>query len=111
MARILREVTGPVDLAASRYRTSRSYVYEETGKMAFEIYKRVPIAEDDADQYTVIQAQHQYRPDLMAYEIWGFSDLWWVLLVANNITDIYDFDIGKNIRVPAKIPVLRRAYG
>jgi len=105
MGRIANEVTGPVDLASSRYMRSRVYVFEGSDKMSFEIYKRVPIPLSENDRYTVVEAQHQYRPDLMSYEIWGFSDYWWVLLAANNIWDIYDFKIGTNIRIPNSVPL------
>ncbi len=107
MARILNEITGPTDRAGSRYKYSRTYVFEETGKMSFEIFKRRPIPISDSDQYTVISSKYEYRPDLLANDIWGFTDYWWAILAANNIWDIYDFKIGKNIRIPAMLPLMK----
>lgn len=39
-------------------------------------------AEDDDVQY-VIQPQYMYRPDLLAYDLYGTTKLWWVFAQRN----------------------------
>ena len=47
-----------------------------------------------------ITSQYEYRPDLLAYDLYGDSNLWWVFAVRNKdvIKDpIYDFYAGQVI--------------
>lgn len=39
-------------------------------------------AEDDDVQYT-IEPQYTYRPDLLAYDLYGTTKLWWVFAQRN----------------------------
>jgi hypothetical protein len=39
-------------------------------------------AEDDDVQY-VVQPQYMYRPDLLAYDLYGTTKLWWVFAQRN----------------------------
>jgi hypothetical protein len=48
---------------------------------------------------------YQYRPDLLAYDLYGDSGLWWVFLARNPNTlndPIWDFTVGKTIYIPKK---------
>jgi hypothetical protein len=65
--------------------------------------RSVPAASDDF-QYT-IQPQYNYRPDLLAYDIYGNSKLWWVFMQRNAdiiFDPIYDFRSGVTIALPKK---------
>ena len=67
----------------------------------------IPYASDDF-QYT-IQPQYNYRPDLLAYDIYGNPKLWWVFMQRNIdiISDpIYDFRAGVTIALPKKSQLL-----
>ena len=67
----------------------------------------VPAASDDF-QYT-IQPQYNYRPDLLAYDIYGSAKLWWVFMQRNIdiISDpIYDFRSGVTIALPKRSQLL-----
>lgn len=60
-----------------------------------------------------ITEKYAYRPDLLAYELYGDSKLWWVFAVRNKdvIKDsIYDFISGQIIFIP-KIETINRAMG
>ncbi len=60
------------------------------------------------EEYEILQ-QHQYRPDLLAYDFYGDAALWWVFAVRNKdiIKDpIYDLSAGQKIRIP-KLETLR----
>lgn len=61
-------------------------------------------AEVDDFEYT-IQNQYRHRPDLLAYDIYGNSKLWWAIVQRNLevIRDpIYDFEPGTRIFLPKK---------
>jgi len=61
-------------------------------------------AEKDDFQY-VIENHYKHRPDLLAYDVYNNSKLWWVLIQRNLsvIKDpIYDFVPGKVIYLPKK---------
>jgi len=52
-----------------------------------------------------IQPQYTYRPDLLSYDLYGTSKLWWVFAVRNidTIKDpVFDFVAGTTIRLPQK---------
>lgn len=61
-------------------------------------------AEADDFQYT-IENQYRHRPDLLAFDLYGKSELWWVFVQRNMeiIKDpIYDFEPGVSIYLPKK---------
>ncbi len=61
------------------------------------------IPNNASDEVYEILQQHQYRPDLLAYDFYGDSTLWWVFAVRNKdiIKDpIYDLYAGQKIRIP-----------
>lgn len=52
-----------------------------------------------------IDQVYEYRPDLLAYDLYGDSGLWWVFRVRNpNVLDdpIFDFRAGVPIYIPKK---------
>jgi hypothetical protein len=57
----------------------------------------------DSDTIYVIDDVYQYRPDLLANDLYGNPGLWWVFAARNPNTiqdPVYDFVIGKSIYVP-----------
>ena len=61
------------------------------------------IPNEPTDILYEILAQHQYRPDLLAYDFYGDVKLWWVFAVRNkNILKdpVYDLVAGQKIRIP-----------
>jgi hypothetical protein len=56
------------------------------------------------DQYMVITPKHENRPDLLAFELYGNPNYWWVFCSRNldSIRDpIWDFVAGLEIVVPS----------
>jgi hypothetical protein len=92
--------------ALSRYRGSEVVYYTANNRkvLTFATYKKqvsnVP-AEDD--MYTVVPPGMEFRPDLLSSKVYGTPDFWWKILEANDIKDVYDFKIGKNIRLPGNV--------
>jgi hypothetical protein len=71
----------------------------------------VPIQVDDV-QFT-ITSQYEYRPDLLAYDLYNDSNLWWVFAARNVSTikdPIYDLYAGQTIYLP-KLSALKKALG
>ena len=70
---------------------------------------RTITAEDDDQSYT-IERTYAYRPDLLAFDLYGTPRLWWVFSQRNpnEIEDpIYDFKPGVTIKLPKKENVLK----
>lgn len=74
-------------------------------------YRSIPKEVDDI-LYT-IKSQHALRPDLLAYDLYGDANLWWVFAVRNPNTiedPIFDFQAGVTIYLP-KSTTLKKALG
>lgn len=59
-----------------------------------------------SDMYMNIDLLHQYDPYRIAYEYYGNSSLYWVILAANDLYDIFDLEEGMTIRIPTVLNVL-----
>lgn len=65
--------------------------------------RKIPKRRDD--QVFTITQSYEFRPDLLAFDLYQDSRLWWVFAVRNpnSIKDpIFDFTSGKRIYVPKK---------
>ena len=65
---------------------------------------RTITAEQDDQEY-VIERTYAYRPDLLAYDLYGSPRLWWVFAQRNpdQLEDpIYDFKPGVTVQLPKK---------
>lgn len=64
-----------------------------------------PVSAEPDDYPYTIEPQYTYRPDLLAYDLYGTSKLWWVFCQRNLdvIEDpIFDFKAGVTIYIPKK---------
>lgn len=62
-----------------------------------------PIPKDPSDQYWVITQTYHLRPDLLAYDLYDDSRLWWVFAQRNpnRLKDpTFDFEAGTGIYLP-----------
>jgi hypothetical protein len=60
-----------------------------------------------------ITSLYMHRPDLLAYDIYGDSQLWWVFAVRNKDVlrdSLYDFVPGQRIFLP-KLETIKTAIG
>ena len=86
---------------------SNTSPYAETGETGDHLdilNPRTLTAELDDQSYT-IERTYAYRPDLLAYDLYGSPRLWWVFAQRNPdaIEDpIYDFKPGVTIQLPKK---------
>ena len=89
--------------------------YFETGYNQFylDVMINRPIPKEDDDLQFTINNTYQYRPDLLAYDLYQTPSLWWVFYQRNPNTlqaPPLDFTIGKIIYLP-KITTLKSALG
>lgn len=63
-----------------------------------------PLPIDPSDVYTVITATYQYRPDLLAYDLYSDPKLWWVFAARNpnrlGDNPYFNFKEGLGIYIP-----------
>ena len=91
---------------------SRTSPYFDTPMTAdnLEILTPRTITVEEDDQSYTIERTYAYRPDLLAYDLYGTPRLWWGFAQRNpdKIEDpIYDFKIGVTIQLPKKELLLK----
>jgi hypothetical protein len=79
--------------------------WAETAQNSFYLEEWAPLAIPylKTDYLYSLEVKFKHRPDLLAYELYGYSELWWVFAQRNPevIKDpIYDFEPGVVIYVP-----------
>jgi alpha-L-fucosidase len=87
----------------ARYSNTSPYFNTTENNISLDFFRpRTITAEPDDISYTIDRI-YAYRPDLLAYDLYGSPRLWWVFAQRNLdvIEDpIYDFSIGKIIQLP-----------
>lgn len=93
-------------------KTSPYYETKQTGGyLDVMSLRNIPSQSDDILFY--VTKQYENRPDLLAYDLYGDVNLWWVFSVRNRslIKDpVYDLIAGIEIYLP-KLETIRRALG
>jgi hypothetical protein len=89
--------------------------YFETGYSEFFLDTMVnrPIPKEEDDIMFTINLTYQYRPDLLAFDLYGTGALWWVFYQRNPNTlqaPPLDFAVGTRIFLP-KVATLKSALG
>jgi len=89
--------------------------YFDTGYSQFFLDTMVnrPIPKENDDLTFVINTTYQYRPDMLAYDLYQNAALWWVFYQRNPNTltaPPLDFVVGVQIFLP-KMPTLKSALG
>lgn len=89
----------------AEYSTSSPYsdTIQLDGFMEILEPRRIPAYEDDV-VFTITES-YRNRPDLLAFDLYKDSRLWWVFAVRNpnNIKDpVFDFVPGRKIYIPKK---------
>ena len=89
--------------------------YYQTGYSQFFLETMVdrPIPKENDDLTFTINATYQYRPDLLAFDLYSNAGLWWVFYQRNPNTlqaPPMDFVVGTLIYLP-KMTTLKTALG
>lgn len=84
---------------------------QENGYLDVISFRDIPAESDDI--LFEIPNSYEYRPDLLAYDLYGDVSLWWVFSIRNKslIKDpVYDMEAGIKIYLP-KISTIKSALG
>lgn len=66
-------------------------------------WERKIFEKSTSDVPFTITPKYQYRPDRLAYDLYGRANLQWFVLQYNNVIDLHiDFAVGKTIILPTK---------
>ena len=90
---------------AARYNNTSPWYNTQVKNNYLDILSIRPVSADKDDFHYTIEAQYAYRPDLLAYDLYGTASLWWVFMQRNldAIQDpILDFVPGKRIYICKK---------
>ena len=93
--------------------TSPYYNTDLVNNQFLDIMSNRPIPMDPSDVYWEITSVYEYRPDLLAYDLYSNSMLWWVFAMRNPnmLKDPYfDFVTGVNIYLP-KLSAINQSLG
>jgi hypothetical protein len=83
----------------------------DSGYLDIINFRDIPAEQDDIS-FTVTK-NYEYRPDLLAYDLYGDVNLWWVFSIRNKnlIKDpIYDLESGLQIYLP-KLTTIKATLG
>jgi hypothetical protein len=85
------------------YQNTSPWYLTEQNALYLDILKIRPVPADPRDINYIIETKYKNRPDLLSYDLYGTSKLWWVFAQRNMtiIKDpIYDFEPGVEIKIP-----------
>ena len=89
----------------AKYSTTSPWFNTQFTNGYLDILTIRPVSAEPDDFLYTIESQYTYRPDLLAYDVYGSAKLWWVFVQRNMsvIKDpIYDFEPGTVIYLPKK---------
>jgi hypothetical protein len=97
----------------AEYNSTSAYFTTGYSQYFLDIMTNRPLPKESDDQEMEINQTYQYRPDLLAYDLYGTPELWWVFYQRNPNTltkPPLDFATGVRIYLP-KISTLRAVLG
>ena len=95
------------------YSSTTPYAITPYSQFFLDVMVDRPIPKDTDDQLFRINQTYQYRPDLLAFDLYDQSQLWWVFYqrTPNTLTaPPWDFAAGREIYLP-KITTLQTVLG
>lgn len=88
-------------VVTSRYSTKTNLLRKDGNTVIRNLRTRdFYIPESDEDTVHKIKAGEEFRPDVVAFNQYGDASLYWVVLSANRMKDIFEFKADKVIRLP-----------
>jgi len=89
----------------SNYTNTSPWYLTQTKQDYLDVLTIRPVSAEVDDFYYTIESQYAFRPDLLAYDLYGEATLWWVFIQRNlNVLQdpVFDFVPGKKIYIPKK---------
>ncbi len=93
-------------MAASRiinYANTSPYAKTDTYRLGLDVMVHRPIPRKAEDKLYEIDPEYNFRPDLLAYRLYGSERLWWVFAARNPSAlkdPLFDFKTGARIFLP-----------
>jgi len=87
----------------ANYDNSSPWFNTKTNGEYLDVLKIRPVPAESDDILYTIEPQYTYRPDLLAYDLYGDRKLWWVFAQRNMNTikdPVYDIIAGTQIYLP-----------
>jgi hypothetical protein len=97
----------------ANYSSTSPYFTTPYSQFFLDVMVNRPIPKESDDQLFQINETYQYRPDMLAFDLYDTADLWWVFYQRNPNTltaPPWDFVAGATIYLP-KITTLRSVLG
>jgi hypothetical protein len=97
----------------ANYNSSSPWYNTPSNNLYLDLLTIRPIPSEADDYPYTLEPQYRHRPDLLAYDLYGSSKLWWVFAQRNMDTikdPVYDFEPGITIKIP-KHSNLKRYLG
>jgi hypothetical protein len=98
---------------AGSYPSTSAYFTTGFNQFYLDLMVNRAIPKESDDKLWIINVTYQYRPDLLAYDLYGDAGLWWVFYQRNPNTltaPPLDFAVNTKIYLP-KITTLRSTLG
>ena len=92
-------------MAAVTYNKTSPYFNTQTYGFFLDVANIPTIPNTPSDVVYKIDIIYKFRPDLLAYDLYGDAALWWVFAVRNPNTiqdPVFDFLPGATIYIPKK---------
>lgn len=70
------------------------------GQKVYDLCKRISIPKTSINLYHKVQPKEANRLDLIAFNYYGDSTMWWLLAITNNIIDPFIIPAGLTIKIP-----------
>ena len=97
----------------ANYDATSPYYQTPYSQFFLDVMVNRPIPKQNDDILYTINLTYQYRPDLLAFDLYGTPTLWWVFYQRNPNTltaPPLDFAVGTRIYLP-KISTLKSTLG
>jgi hypothetical protein len=85
------------------YQNSSPWANTSQNDLYLELLEIRPVPSEKDDFLYTIENQYRFRPDLLAYDLYGNPKLWWVFIQRNmNVLKdpVFDFLPGTQIYIP-----------
>jgi hypothetical protein len=97
----------------ANYDSTSPYYLTPYSQFFLDVMTNRPFPRESDDQILLITQTYQYRPDMLAFDLYDNASLWWVFYQRNPNTltkPPLDFKVDVQIYLP-KITTLRNALG